>query len=362
MQVFQKTFRLEKINKLPEIFVIYCLSKDSVYCESLGDNKTLERSKNKIEKIDQNKWTKIRKFVNIYENPGTKSKNKPISRAYFKLKEILIDFKINLNSETFHIAESPGGFIQSVLEYKNSRYSHAKKCYTVSLSSSSPGVPIYHKSIIDNVLVEILSPGNGDITVLKNILLVKEKTKKHFGFVSADGGFGEYGNSFNNKEKTHQSLIISEITLALLVLEPCGTLVLKIFDIFTIVSCELLLLLSFLFEQVYITKPFTSRHTNSEKYLVCKYFIKTNFDTTISNTLVRIIQNLHCKEKSLEKIFSSVPDSFLKEIRDINKSFSYNQCKGIEETLLFIKHGNTDPNFSKKKIDMNKKWNEMYKL
>ena len=51
-----------------------------------------------------------------------------------------------------------------------------------------------------------------------------------------------------------------------------GHFILKVFDIFHQSSVELIYLLSCFYERVYIIKPHTSRHANSEKYIVCKKF------------------------------------------------------------------------------------------
>jgi cap1 methyltransferase len=56
------------------------------------------------------------------------------------------------------------------------------------------------------------------------------------------------------------------------------------FDTFSSLSIEILYLLSYLYETVYITKPLSSRPANSEKYIVCINFkMVQNIDTIIRN-------------------------------------------------------------------------------
>ena len=58
---------------------------------------------------------------------------------------------------------------------------------------------------------------------------------------------------------------------------PTETLKLKVFDSFMQHTVDLLYILSSFYQKVYIIKPNTSRHANSERYIVCKGF---NFNNT----------------------------------------------------------------------------------
>ena len=53
---------------------------------------------------------------------------------------------------------------------------------------------------------------------------------------------------------------------------PHYNFVLKIFDIFTLPTIQIIFILSSVYDNVYICKPNTSRIANSEKYLVCKNY------------------------------------------------------------------------------------------
>jgi cap1 methyltransferase len=56
-------------------------------------------------------------------------------------------------------------------------------------------------------------------------------------------------------------------------------IVVKVFDILTETSIQLIYLLFSFYKEVYIYKPKTSRPTNSEKYIICKYFDITGFSS-----------------------------------------------------------------------------------
>ena len=57
-------------------------------------------------------------------------------------------------------------------------------------------------------------------------------------------------------------------------------------DIHTTNTLQMLFILSNYFEKVIITKPYTSRPANSEKYIVCKNF--NGIDDTLLNDFYHI--------------------------------------------------------------------------
>ena len=84
----------------------------------------------------EKEWDIYKKYTNPYEYINTivpnKSysiaKYKPLSRSYFKLLELLLHFQLYPTIEqssniipikTFHLAEGPGGFIESIVNYRN---------------------------------------------------------------------------------------------------------------------------------------------------------------------------------------------------------------------------------------------------
>ena len=86
----------------------------------------------------------------------------------------------------------------------------------------------------------------------------------------ADGGF-EWNNE-NYQEQEAYLLIYGEILSALKIQAKNGNFVLKIFETFTVVTIKMIYLLTLYYDEVIIYKPFFSRNTNSEKYVICKKF------------------------------------------------------------------------------------------
>ena len=126
------------------------LTIDIIYSESIAktfinhkENNDLKTYKNTIdEDTYQTHWDKFKKITNPYEfiHIPKKKNNKyssiskyiPLSRSYFKLWEILKEFKLiehlnNRHIKTAHIAEGPGGFMECLVNYRK----HYKKQYRV---------------------------------------------------------------------------------------------------------------------------------------------------------------------------------------------------------------------------------------
>jgi len=371
-QVGTNILKLPTLVKIPDFDILIDNTSNIEYNDLLGDSSMVVIAKNKIEKIDKYTWTKIRKYINVYENPGYALKIRPVSRAYYKLKEIIIDFNLsNLYGNTFHIAESPGGFIQATIEKKSLGYSHINTCYTISIIDElNPDIPTYHHSIKNNNNVinisNFIEDGkcNGDITNINTIINVIRYFKKNdikLLFITADGGINDNGE-FGKKEIHHTNLIFCEIVLCLFLLEEGGDFVIKIFDIFTDITYEMIILLSSIFEEIYITKPLTSRYTNSEKYLVLKGFIPSRMNFNIRNLLIKNIVLLNNDDGMvMKKLFNNTPGVFLNKIRDFNTDFANNQIKYIETTIDYInkcdnKKSSQDYKFEKLKTNLNKKW------
>ncbi len=85
---------------------------------------TLQNLKNRI--FNSNDWDKHKKFSNDYELihiPNKRNRTdsvalyQPLSRSYFKMIEIIMDFHLISNTDAHfqsaHLAEGPGGFLEA---------------------------------------------------------------------------------------------------------------------------------------------------------------------------------------------------------------------------------------------------------
>lgn len=221
------------------------------------------------------KWEYYRSLLNKYETiPKHKGK---MNRAYFKLQEMMIDDenKFKKLKTVATLAEGPGGFIQ----YITDNYPDAQ-VYGITLRyESEQKAQNRHMKEFANKNVKIIygDPDNplhdGNLYNPDVVKSFAEQVGK-VDLVTADGGF-EASNE-NDKEIEHLKLFLSETLTAFRVLKKGGSFILKIYDIFTRPTIELLFLLSNTFKTVSLKKPVSSRPANSERYVVCHGF--KNFD------------------------------------------------------------------------------------
>jgi tRNA G37 N-methylase Trm5 len=116
-----------------------------------------------------------------------------------------------------------------------------------------------------------------------------------------------------------------------------------VFDIFTETSIHLLYLLSLIYDEMYIYKPKTSRPTNSEKYVICKYFnISEEKRLNIINTLCNLHKIINNKFKYTSfKIFKTISSDFIDNIKKINKGLVKKQCDCLQTAVKLC----NDPSF-----------------
>lgn len=302
--------------------------------EVLGYTTGIDTTKDKISSMRYKKWTSLRKLANDFEFPLQSRASRPISRAFFKLTEIIVDQRLDANCNTLHLAEAPGGFIEACMKYKLKMYNELKTLYTFSLHDHTKDIPAYHEKIISEKKVVILSnkENRGDLYSLKNIQhLIHHLKDKQIKFITCDGGFTEK-NDFASKEQLHHKLIYHQIITSLFILENNGCLVIKFFDIFTELSLDFVYILSFLFDVVMVCKPHTSRPTNSEKYIVCKFFNRQKFDK-ISKSLKDIcVAGIETFGTIVDKS-TVMRDGYIAALRKINTLLSEYQIYCIENIL-----------------------------
>jgi 23S rRNA U2552 (ribose-2'-O)-methylase RlmE/FtsJ len=260
-------------------------------------NKNLNNYLNAIKiQIDNNvdKWDNYKKYTNPYEYihtiiPNSKQsvcKLKPLSRSFYKMIEMCCEHEIANElpriCKTFHLAEGPGGFIEAIVSLRNNK---SDTYYGMTLNNDNNDVPGWRKSqhflnLNPNVIIENGSDNTGNLLKKENLEYCFKKYGNSMDLITADGGF-DFSIDFNSQEILSLKLIYAQICYAIAMQKQNGTFILKVFDLFTQCSLDMLFLLCSLYKNVYITKPNTSRLANSEKYIICK-----NFKLERSNTLI----------------------------------------------------------------------------
>ena len=338
----------------------------------------LSKFKKQIE-VSSDSWDNIKKYTNPYEFihtliPGNKfsiSKLKPLSRSFYKMIELWKMFKLgeirNLYSshlpqsctstpiKTFHIAEGPGGFIEATSYMRknpNDIY------YGMTLLNDDPGCPGWKKSntfLENNPNVKIINgeDGTGDILKLENYKYCKNLLMNSVDIITADGGI-DVSNDFNKQEKLVSKLLIAEIIYAITMQKKGGYFILKIFDIFSKLTVDMLYLLSCLYNEVYITKPHTSRLANSEKYIVCKNFLLDD-SSMLYDAFCREFSKLDTSDEICGLLSIEHDYYFLNKVEEINVVLGQKQLENIITTLNIITNRNNyDKVDSMKKLHIQK--------
>tara|TARA_B100000401_G_C52813234_1_gene725121 strand:+ start:1014 stop:2159 length:1146 start_codon:yes stop_codon:yes gene_type:complete len=337
-------------NKLPIVshrdIQIVCGNKDVFLSRSLSDY--LKKTKEEIDK-HQTEWDHVKKYINPYEFIHTKvpgyrqsvCKYQPISRSFFKLYEIMDIFSFQeflkkTNVTSLHLAEAPGGFVESLQVFANSNKCKIKKSVGLSLiRTNDTDVPLWNRNYINSFPNVFIDSGidNCDLTSPENYKHLYAKYSHGFDIITADGGF-DFSSNFNDQEILSQPLIMSEILYAITMQNTGGCFVLKIFDCFTKLTAELIYILCSMYEKVYIYKPNTSRLANSEKYIVCKNYINTRENrAAFSNIVPDLLRSLN-KISSLLNF--ELPLVFLNKMEEINAILGQQQLEAISNTITLI--------------------------
>lgn len=210
-------------------------------------------------------------MVNPHELMTQEAGVKVISRAYFKLWELLHRFKLLdkvATGKSVHLCEAPGAFVQAVRDY-----------WTTHLHRSPS-----KWSTISVTLPDDLEWKSDDPVIYADIMGPNPDWLQHdVDLVTGDGGFEIEGDDKNNQELHNLTLFTAQVQLGIQMLRPGGNLVVKFFDMFTDNTKQVIIDASCHFEAVHIVKPLGSRICNSERYLVglCK------LDTVTPPTLTK---------------------------------------------------------------------------
>ncbi len=266
------------------------------------------------------------------------SKIKPLSRAYFKLWELIYHFDLvpllDRPLISGHIAEGPGGFINALVDYrkKYAKNASGNKATGITLVDTisalkfqSPQTQEFMKRHHSIITISQGANGTGDINKIDNIL----EFKSHFtsglaDFVTCDGGI-DTDKQKDIQEQLSAQLLFNQIVTTLSIQKKGGNAVIKCYSIMTMLTCQCIYLLASHYQKVYVTKPVTSKITNDEHYIVCCDFV--GIQELELKSLYEITKQW--KNGEVNGIYSAeVPSSFIKSIKAYN----------VKTTKLFMSY------------------------
>lgn len=312
----------------------------------------LQQAKMEIQKHGA-QWDFYKKFTNPYEFINTSIYDEktiaayvPISRAYFKMIEIIQHF--NLLEEfpyqymkSFHLAEGPGGFIEATVNLRQNAFDEYYGMTLINKTNSQ--IPSWKKSHVlmkknPNIKLEYGEDGTGDLYSYINLRYSHNKYRQQMDFITGDGGF-DFSTDYQNQEEMIWKLLYAQVVFALTMQKNNGIFVLKCFDLFQENTIDLLFLLSSMYDIVTIYKPQTSRYANSEKYIICRGFRQANYTEKVRIQLWNTFVHIMTKQVSVRRIFNfNIPYIFYCRLSEINAIYAQQQIDNIFSTVNLIQY------------------------
>lgn len=320
-----------------------------------------------------------RKQIKSTRYNHTDTGDNAISRAYYKMYEMLgtsFDGRTILPVQpqqplsVLCIAEAPGGFVQAIIN----KGVLPKGSDILAMSISEKGrsnvwgdlqarltdrkdrnlvinTGKYHTPSKDKVNVTLIGDKIDDNSDPGDILNPKSTESVYTVFpkadlITADGGIP------HRVEEEHEiysaKLILGEILMAVRSQKEGGTFVLKIFDITTQMTVNLIAILNYFYNSVHFYKPVTSRPASSEKYVVCMDFV-TPVTAPSKETVIRNMETALENWGDGIDVLSLFPNNqeLIKEISAYNDQFMKLQIDFIQSG---IEYASTYVNESKENI------------
>lgn len=348
------------------------LTKSTKETTSIYSNRDLYKIINEL----KDDLSRVKNFdmVRKLSNPFEYSRNvsgSVIDRAYIKIANIhyiIPLFDQNKPIVRFaDVAGGPGGWTKFLMDtlHKNKQEYEGN---LITLNSETD-VLNWHEEILDasertesddsvkkeNIYISYGEDNTGDITIEENILSFTDDIKNSLDLVVTDGGIG----SDILQEHYHYKLFMAETIIALRSLAIGGTYLMKVYDLYTEYSMNLVYLISYYFDYIYIVKPISSRPANSERYIVAKglnklitdeefNFLISALDNTVNigdlSSIVRkkpkyneaiLEANLAInKKKYIYKFMENVPEDFKTYLKNVNIINGIYQRKYLEEIFI----------------------------
>ena len=257
--------------------------------------------------------------------------------VFYKIWEILFGFKIiNNNSIITILSNNCNPIIQAILNFKEKDKISIKDdkifCFNKDKITKNE-VQTFYKKKVAHLSCETL-----------DLLDYKINNKTFSDLIISDIELEWIDDKY--QEQLYYEYFLKQIVIILKTQSKNGNLIFKFYETFTLVTIKLIYILTSLYEDNYIYKPFFSRTSESEKYLILKNF---KYDQNNDKKL------LNDKIKSLEKIIFSIekknfisdiypklniPKDYINKFKFINKNFVNSQQIIINEMIKYIKENN----------------------
>ena len=275
------------------------------------------------------------------------SRNYNISNAWIKCYELIHGFHlvpVGSTSDFVHFAnaELPGSFVCATHHYVNTM-TDCKYKWIASSMIGAKNLDDYYKLYKNYPKRWLMDKKcDGDLTKLDVVMSLSkvayESTSNGVDLYTSDLGF-DVSDNYNDQENMHLRANIGQILCGLLSLKTGGNMITKQYTYFNPVNISIIGGLSMVFTEVFITKPLSSKQSNSEIYLVCKNMKKNKFYDQLINELTKMLQET--PYKFIKEINMSAP--FVSLIRKSLYCIYRDQIKKIKTDISIyesVKHHN----------------------
>ena len=335
--------------------------------------------KNKIAELESHEeWELRKKITNPYEAIFTGNSDStfpslaqvhPLSRSYFKMIEMLqvIDFwqgiPKSVQFRSAHICEGPGGFLQAVIERLKKDHRPIDALHAMTLRPTKSHIPGWRRSIqflrkYPQIQLEYGQDDTGNILVPENQRQFSQKAHGAHIF-TADGGF-DFSVDYGNQEQMAFPLLLASFTIGLSCLAKGGTMIIKLFDIYSAATQDLFLGTARLFGRFMLYKPATSRPCNSERYFIASDYCGNK--TPQALIWIRHLQDaqlIHA-ESPLTRLTDDWPPEIMRAIKEQIQWQERVQISVIEETLGL--QMSSIATKIERSIALSKKWCETFRV
>lgn len=273
-----------------------------------------------------NSWLKFWELISEFKLIPKKKKISQEVQSFDDIQEES-EFTVLCNSNT------PGADLLAINHYIHTKSNFKEYNWTVLLGKNVDTEYKLLKNYQDNHILNI------DVTDKKCQDLLRERLHRNVDLYTSDIGV-ELSQDYNKQEDLHCKDNLGQIVTGLLTLKYGGSMIFKQYTFFSDFSISLIYILTFLFTNVYICKPDTSKKTNSETYIVCTNFIEQD-NKLLENYLLDRLDNFN--NSSLINM-TSISEDFLEEIvRASDKIFTL-QMKYLESAISHYEKAYSDDN------------------
>jgi cap2 methyltransferase len=241
-----------------------------------------------------------------------------------------------------HICEGPGGFLQHVVEHAKLLKLPITSLHAMTLKPTKSHIPGWRRSIgflrkHPQIQLEYGADDTGNILLPSNqrAFCKRLADQGYAQIFTADGGF-DFSIDYGKQEESAFPLLLASFTMGLRSLRKGGTMIIKLFDIYSDATQDLFLGSATLFKSFTLYKPATSRPCNSERYFIGRGFLGVDAAATWAAHL-EDAQALHAASPLTRLIGGDWPIAMKNAVVEQIQWQEELQLDAIHDTLTFTR-------------------------